>query len=46
MIFVKSRSLARLWLIDECHNMVGDVLDGLPFHDQHFDMVVAQQSFR
>ena len=33
-------------LIDYGHNAVGDILDGLPWSDYHFDMIVANHSLQ
>jgi ubiquinone/menaquinone biosynthesis C-methylase UbiE len=33
-------------LNDHGHNLVGDVLDGLPFPDYHFDMITAHHSLQ
>ena len=33
-------------LNDHGHNLVGDVLDGLPFPDCHFDMITAHHSLQ
>ena len=33
-------------LNDHGHNLVGDVLDGLPFPDFHFDMITAHHSLQ
>jgi ubiquinone/menaquinone biosynthesis C-methylase UbiE len=33
-------------LVDHGHNVVGDILDGLPWPDYHFDMITAHHSLQ